>query len=91
MKKLKITSIDDLRKMWKEDFLGVKGFFCPGTQNLNIREEVEIVLEINNEMKGKAKTKVVWQNFYGDANEFTPRGTFLKLISADDYLKKALI
>ncbi len=86
--KVRLCSKKDLLKIWKDDFLGNRGFFLPGESKFSLGEEIELAFETDNESLGKARACVVWQNIYGRISEFTPRGTFLRVISMDPELEK---
>ncbi len=88
--KVRLASRGDLLKIWKEDFLGNRGFFLPGEEKFALGEEMDLVLEVDNVEIGKAKVCVAWQNLYGKVSEFTPRGSFLKIINMDSDLEKTL-
>ena len=88
--KLTFSNAKQLKQIWKPNFFGLQGFFLPYDQKFYLGQELEISFVVNEQDWGIAQIKVVWQNIYGQDNEITPKGTFLKIKTVDDKLKTQL-
>ncbi len=88
--KIRLSSRGDLMRIWKDDFLGNRGFFLPGEGKFSVGEEMEVTFEVEGKEVGKAKVYVAWQNLYGRVGELTPRGTFLRVMTMDEGLERSL-
>jgi len=87
---LKLPASKDLSCIWKENFLGCKGFLIPGEQEFALGREMNMVLIIEKKMWGTLKMVPVWANIFGPPSQELPRGTFFRLLSCDRELEKKI-
>lgn len=88
--KLKFSSKKDLIQVWKNDFLSCQGLLLPGDQGLRPGQKREFTILVEGKELGIIKAKVAWQNIYGKHSEYTPYGTFIRIVSIDQKLQHFL-
>ncbi len=77
---LRLSSLNDFQKIWKNNFLSCQGLFIPGEKCFELGRELTISITIEDSKWGNIQVVPVWANIHGPATPYLPRGTFLKVI-----------
>ena len=88
--RLAFPTFAQLKQVWREDFLGQRGFFLPPKYDMPLGQEVELDVEVGGEKWGRARLVPVWKNQHGPQSEHLPLGLFLRLLSAEDGVEQRL-
>ncbi|RQD67537.1 MAG: hypothetical protein D5R98_00830 [Desulfonatronovibrio sp. MSAO_Bac4] len=87
---LRLTTINDFLKIWKQDFLGHQGLFIPGEKSFTLGQEMTINICVEGQVWGSALVLPVWANQHGPVSTDLPRGTFLKIIRTEKNLQQQI-
>jgi hypothetical protein len=87
---LKCNALKDFSSIWRNDFLGQKGFLLPGTRSYVMGEALQVEVFVKGEHWGSVEVMPVWHNLYGVATELTPKGIFLRLVKSDQNFDRKL-
>ncbi len=87
---LTCNELKDFSAVWKDDFLGHKGFLLPGPSSYALGKAMQMEVMVKGEPWGKVEVIPVWQNLYGVESEATPKGIFLRLVKSDKCFEEHL-
>ncbi|WP_462323852.1 hypothetical protein [Desulfoplanes sp.] len=87
---LKCNALKDFSSIWKEDFLGQKGFLLPGPKSYIMGETLQVDVLVKGEQWGSVEVIPVWHNLYGVESDLVPRGIFLRIVKSDQTFERKL-
>jgi Tfp pilus assembly protein PilZ len=87
---LRLGSLKDFVSIWRDDFLGMQGFFLPEKRKFVMGESFSMDIRVQDEEWGSVEVALAWHNAHGMNTEQTPRGAFLALVHADGSFRKKL-